>query len=328
MKNKKLQPQQLSAVEIEQLVWDSTEPLTGAVETLGKSQKSTAEKQKELAQTLADIEQQIENLGISEKELKRLETQQKQLKEQLRQLAQATVGTAEYNAAQQAAAETIEAIISMLTNMGPAMGQIQQTLLELSRMYRATLEVANHPVQLSKNAAESVSSGLSRQLTRTLTTEIRPVVSAAFEQVKADVESESDKAVERLAAERKRHEQQLEEMRDLHQEQAALVEKIEKQTARSRDFALWVLTGCITGFTAVAVLGFFGHGLLSVLGIPAGMSWLWAQVFGASSWYAGLGWFIVALVSLGAVLWALFELVVRLWGAVDGVAMYMDKRRE
>lgn len=328
MKNKKLQPQQLSAVEIEQLVWDSTEPLTGAVGTLGKSQKSTAEKQKELAQTLADIEQQIENLGISEKELKRLETQQKQLKEQLRQLAQATVGTAEYNAAQQAAAETIEAIISMLTNMGPAMGQIQQTLLELSRMYRATLEVANHPVQLSKNAAESVSSGLSRQLTRTLTTEIRPVVSAAFEQVKADVESESDKAVERLAAERKRHEQQLEEMRDLHQEQAALVEKIEKQTARSRDFALWVLTGCITGFTAVAVLGFFGHGLLSVLGIPAGMSWLWAQVFGASSWYAGLGWFIVALVSLGAVLWALFELVVRLWGAVDGVAMYMDKRRE
>ena len=195
-------------------------------------------------------------------------------------------------------------------------------------MYRATLEVANHPVQLSKNAAESVSSGLSRQLTRTLTTEIRPVVSAAFEQVKDDVQNASDRAAERLEAERKRHEQQLQQMRELHQEQAALVEKIEKQTARSRDFALWVLTGCITGFTAVAVLGFFGHGLLSVLGIPAGMSWLWAQVFGASSWYAGLGWFIVALVSLGAVLWALFELVVRLWGAVDGVAMYIDKRRE
>lgn len=326
--SKKLQAQQLSAVEIEQLILDSTEPLTGAVKTLGKSQKTAVEKQKELAQTLANIEQQIENLGISEKELQHLQQQQTTLNEQLRQLSQTTVGTSEYQQAQKAAAETIEAIISMLTNMGPAMGQIQQTLLELSRMYRATLEVANHPVQLSKNAAESVSSGLSRQLTRTLTTEIRPVVSAAFEQVKADVESESDKAVERLAAERKRHEQQLEEMRKLHEQQAALVEKIEKQTARSRDFALWVLTGCITGFTAVAVLGFFGHGLLSVLGIPAGMSWLWAQVFGASSWYAGLGWFIVALVSLGAVLWALFELVVRLWQAVDGVAMYMDKRRE
>ncbi|WP_145989954.1 hypothetical protein [Corynebacterium riegelii] len=161
-----------------------------------------------------------------------------------------------------------------------------------------------------------------------MTTEIRPVVSAAFEQVKADVESESDKAVERLAAERKRHEQQLEEMRELHQEQAALVEKIEKQTAQSQRFALWVLTGCITGFTAVAVLGFFGHGLLSVLGIPAGMSWLWAQVFGASSWYAGLGWFIVALLALGAVLWGLGWLVVKLWQSVDGVAMYLDKRRE
>lgn len=165
-------------------------------------------------------------------------------------------------------------------------------------------------------------------MTSSLNKEIRPVVNAAFDRVKTDVESAADKAVERLAAERRRHSEQLEEMRKLHQEQAALVEKIEKQTARSRDFALWVLTGCITGFTAVAVLGFFGHGLLSVLGIPAGMGWLWGQVFGASSWYAGLGWFIVALVSLGAVLWALFALVVRLWQAVDGVAMYMDKRRE
>ncbi|MDN6136152.1 hypothetical protein [Corynebacterium sp.] len=158
--------------------------------------------------------------------------------------------------------------------------------------------------------------------------EIRPVVNAAFDRVKTDMESASDMAAERLAAERKRHEQQLQETRKLHQEQAALVEKIEKQTARSRDFALWVLTGCITGVTAAAVLGFFGHGLLNVLGIPAGMGWLWEQVFGAGSWYAGLGWFIVALVSLGAVLWALSALVVRLWQAVDGVAMYMDKRRE
>lgn len=328
MKNKKLQEQTLSAVEVEQLVWDATEPLAGAVETLGKSQKTAVEKQKELAQTLANIEQQIENLGISEKELQHLRQQQTTLNEQLRQLSQTTVGTSEYNAAQKAAAETIEAIISMLTSMGPSMNQIQQTLLNLSQMYRATLEVAQHPVQLSNDAAESLSSGLSRQLTRTLTTEIRPVVDAAFDRVKADVESASDMAVERLAAERLRHEEQLQEMRELHQEQAALVEKIEKQTARSRDFALWVLTGCITGFTAVAVLGFFGHGLLSVLGIPAGMGWLWGQVFGAGSWYAGLGWFIVALVSLGAVLWALFELVVRLWRAVDGVAMYMDKRRE
>lgn len=165
-------------------------------------------------------------------------------------------------------------------------------------------------------------------MTSSLTSEIRPVVNAAFDRVKADVESASDLAVERLAAERKRHSEQLEEMRKLHQEQAALVEKIEKQTAQSQKFALWVITGCITGVTAAAVLGFFGHGLLNVLGIPAGMSWLWDQVYGAGSWYAGLGWFIVALVSLGAVLWALFELVVRLWQAVDGVAMYMDKRRE
>lgn len=298
------------------------------METLGKSQKTAAQKQKDLAETLANLEQQIENLGIPEKELQHLQQQQTTLNEQLRQLSQATVGTKEYNAAQQAAAETIEAIISMLTNMGPAMGQIQQTLLELSRMYRATLEVAKHPVQLSKSAAESVSEGLGRQLKSSLNSEIRPVVSAAFDRVKDDVQAASDRAAERLAAERERHEKQLQEMRKLHQEQAALVEKIEKQTARSRDFALWVLTGCITGFTAVAVMGFFGNGLFEVLGIPAGMGWLWAQVFAAGSWYAGLGWFIVALLALGAVLWGLGWLVVKLWQAVDGVAMYMDKRRE
>ena len=72
----------------------------------------------------------------------------------------------------------------------------------------------------------------------------------------------------------------------------------------------------------------FGNGLFEVLGIPAGMGWLWAQVFAAGSWYAGLGWFIVALLALGAVLWGLGWLVVKLWQAVDGVAMYMDKRRE
>ena len=325
---KKLQEQTLSAVEIEQLVWDSTEPLTGAVETLGKSQKSTVEKQKELAQTLANLEQQIGNLGISEKELQHLKQQQTTLNEQLRQLSQTTVGTSEYNAAQKAAAETIDAIISMLTSMGPAMNQIQQTLLELSKMYRATLEVAKHPVQLSKSAAESVSEGLARQLKSSLTSEIRPVVSAAFEQVKDDVQTALDSAAERLAGERKRHEQQLQEMRELHEQQAALVQKIEKQTAQSQRFALWVITGCITGVTAAAVLGFFGHGLLTVLGIPNGMGWLWGQVFGASSWYAGLGWFIVALLVLAGLLWALYALVVRLWEAVDGVAMYLDKRRE
>ncbi|OFN75396.1 hypothetical protein HMPREF2537_02795 [Corynebacterium sp. HMSC074E01] len=325
---KKLQPQQLSAVEIEQLVWDSTEPLTGAVETLGKSQKSTAEKQKELAQTLANLEQQIENLGLPEKELQHLQQQQNELKQQLQTLAQTTVGTSEYDKAQKKAAETIEAIISMLTSMGPAMNQIQQTLLELSRMYQATLEVAKHPVQLSKSAAESVSEGLGRQLKSSLKSEIRPVVSAAFEQVKDDVSAASDRAAERLAAERKRHEQQLEKMRELHEQQAELVAKIEKQTAQSQKFALWVITACISGVTAAAVLGFFGHGLLNVLGIPSGMGWLWTQVFDAGSWYAGLGWFIVALLVLAGLLWALFELVVRLWQAVDGVALYMDKRRE
>ncbi|MFG6304603.1 hypothetical protein ACGLFO_14830 [Corynebacterium hesseae] len=161
-----------------------------------------------------------------------------------------------------------------------------------------------------------------------LKSEIRPVVSAAFEQVKDDVQTASDKAAERLAEERRRHEKQLQEMRELHEQQAELVAKIEKQTAQSQKFALWVLTGCITGVTAAAVLGFFGHGLFTVLGIPAGMGWLWGQVFGAGSWYAGLGWFIVALLVLAGLLWALYALVVRLWGAVDGVAMYLDKRRE
>lgn len=154
------------------------------------------------------------------------------------------------------------------------------------------------------------------------------MVNAAFDRVKDDVQAASDRAAERLAAERERHEQQLQKMRELHEEQAALVEKIEKQTARSREFALWVLTACITGVTAVAVLGFFGSGLFTALGIPAGMGWLWEQVFGAETWYAGLGWFTVALVSLAGLLWALSALVVCLWDAVDGVAMYMDKRRE
>ncbi|WP_083298954.1 hypothetical protein [Corynebacterium sp. HMSC074E01] len=146
--------------------------------------------------------------------------------------------------------------------------------------------------------------------------------------MKDDVSAASDRAAERLAAERKRHEQQLEKMRELHEQQAELVAKIEKQTAQSQKFALWVITACISGVTAAAVLGFFGHGLLNVLGIPSGMGWLWTQVFDAGSWYAGLGWFIVALLVLAGLLWALFELVVRLWQAVDGVALYMDKRRE
>lgn len=161
-----------------------------------------------------------------------------------------------------------------------------------------------------------------------LTSEIRPVVNAAFDRVKADVETASDRAVERMAAERKRHEEQLAEMKKLHQEQAALVAKIEQQTARSRDFALWVLTGCITGVTAAAVLGFFGSGLFEVLGIPAGFGWLWEQVFGAGSWLAGLGWFSVALAALVAVVWVLAVLVGRMWTAVDGVAMYIKNQRE
>ena len=181
---------------------ESLDPVLEALEIMQNQHSKDSAKMDAALEAMNVLESRISSIAASEKELNTLSEQQQKLDKQLKTLAQTTVGTREYDQAQKAVAETISSLVIMLADMGPAMRSIQKTLGDLAKMYRATLEVAKHPVRLSDESATSVSRGLTRQLTTSLSSDIRPAVDESFRRVQADIDSAVDAAVSRLEKER------------------------------------------------------------------------------------------------------------------------------
>lgn len=287
---------------LENYLDESLDPILEALETMQSQHSKDSEKMTSALKAMDDLESRISSIATSEAELKTLSEQQSKLDAQLKTLAQTTVGTKEYDQAQKAVAETISSLIGMLTDMGPALNSIRTTLGDLAVMYRATLEVSKHPVRLSDESAESVSHGLARQLTRTLTTEIRPVVDESFRRVQTDLDSLIDAGVSRMEKERARLSRELEKVTA---EREKLAEAIQRDTERmdnTKQFALWSVLAALVASVGFVAIGGLGVGVMTFLGLPDGLKALWGQVADAATWYGTLGWLIVTMTIMGLII--------------------------
>ena len=280
---------------------ESMDPVLEALETMQSQRMQDSEKIAAALKAIDELESRISSIAASEKELYTLSEQQQKLKKQLKSLAQTTVGTKEYDQAQKAVAQTISSLISMLADMGPAMRNIQKTLGDLAVMYRATLEVAKHPVKLSNESALSVSRGLTRQLTTSLSSDIRPVVNESFRRVQDDIDGTVNAAVSRLKKERALLAKELEKVSAERQELADLIEKDIKRIDNTKRFALWSVLAALLASVGFVAIGGLGVGVMTFLGIPDGLGTLWSHVAGAETWYGVIGWLIVTITVMGLI---------------------------
>lgn len=293
---------------------ESLDPVLEALETLESQRTKDSTKTAAALKAVSELETKIQFIAASEKELLRLSRQQQKLGEQLKSLAQTTVGTKEYDQAQRAVAETISSLVNMLTDMGPSMKSIQKTLGDLAAMYRATLEVAKHPVKLSDESAKSVARGLTRQLTTSLSSEIKPLVNKSFEGVQKDLDDSVNAAVNRMEKERARLSKELEKVSS---ERKKLTEAIERDTERldnTKRFALWTVLAALLASAGFVAIGGLGVGIMTFFGIPDGLGTLWGHVAGAETWYGTIGWLFVTVTVMGLIVSPMIYIASKLIG--------------
>ena len=296
---------------------ESLDPVLEVLETMEDQRLKDSAKMAAALEAMDELENRISSIAVSETELNTLSEQQQKLDKQLKTLAQTTVGTKEYDQAQKAVAQTISSLISMLADMGPAMRNIQKTLGDLAVMYRATLEVSKHPVRLSDESATSVSRGLTRQLTTSLSSDIKPVVDESFRRVQDDIDNTVNAAVSRLEEERALLEK---ELKKVSAERRKLAEAIAKDTERidnTKRFALWSVLAALLASAGFVAIGGLGVGVMTFLGIPDGLGALWGHVVGAETWYGTMGWLIVTMTVMGLIVSPMVYLAAKLIGDGD-----------
>lgn len=296
---------------------ESLDPVLEALETMQDQRSKDSAKMAAALKALDELESTISSIAASETELNMLSGQQQKLDKQLKKLAQTTVGTKEYDQAQKAVAQTISSLISLLADMGPAMRNVQKTLGDLAAMYRATLEVAKHPVRLSDESAASVSRGLTRQLTTSLSSDIRPVVNESFRRVQDDIDNTVNAAVSRLGQERARLAKELAKVSAERQELAELIEKDTERIDSTKRFALWSVLAVLLASVGFVAIGGLGEGLMAFLGIPDGLGTLWGHVAGAETWYGTIGWLIVTMTVMGLIVSPMVYIAAKLIGDRD-----------
>ncbi|WP_018022955.1 hypothetical protein [Corynebacterium doosanense] len=286
---------------IEQYLNPELDPVMEALEKLTDDRVSQKQKLSSAMEAAEQLAERVTEVEVSVVGLTHLSEQQQQLAERLRQLSQTTVGTEEYDTAQRAVAETISSLVTMISSMGPALRSVQGTLADLALMYKATLEVAEHPVKLSAASTKNVSQGLSKQISMSLKSELGPLVNQSFARVQESIDGTVNRAVERLQRERALL---TKELGKVSQERQKIEESIRKDTDRinnTKRFALWtVLAALLVGAGFVAI-GSLGVGAMNFLGIPDGLGTLWSNVASAETWYSTVGWLVVTLAVMGLI---------------------------
>lgn len=297
---------------LETYLEESLDPVLEALETMQEQRTKDSAKMATALKAMDALESRISSIAASEGELNTLSEQQQKLNKQLKKLARTTVGTKEYAQTQKAVAETISSLVNMLTDMGPAMRNIQKTLLDLAKMYRATIEVAKHPVRLSDESAMSVSRGLTRQLTACLSSGIRPVVNESFERVQTDLDSTVNAAVSRLEKESARLSRELEKVSTERQKLAEAIQKDTDRIDNTKRFALWSVLAALMASVGFVAIGGLGVGVMTYLGFPDGLGALWGHVADAETWYSTIGWLTVTMTVIGLIVGPMFYLALKL----------------
>ena len=209
--------------------------------------------------------------------------------------------------------------------------EISEQMSRLTRMQRLVLKAAESPIHLDKDSSQAVAQSLNAQMTSSLTSSLEPLVEVAVSEAMSK-ESESlreaakasKKARNALLQEKEANEKLLEEIRAERKQYNDDMEKSNTNFIKACQSASWIAASVLVVAIALVAVGALGKGLLSMLGIPDGVSALWGHVQEASGIGPTLGWLALTLLVIGLVVglmgWMLSQ-------AAPGIAHLVEEYR-
>ena len=209
--------------------------------------------------------------------------------------------------------------------------EISQQMAQLAGLQRQVIKAAEKPIQLDKASSQAVAQSLNAQMTSSLTSSLEPLVATAVSEAMSK-ESESlhkaaqasEKARKALLQEKKANEKLLEEIREERKQYNDDMEKSNARFIKTCMSVSWIAASVLVAAIALFAVGALGEGLLTMLGIPDGVSALWDHVQEADGTAPTLGWLALTLIVI-AVLIALMAWM--LSQAVPGISHLVEDYR-
>lgn len=168
-------------------------------------------------------------------------------------------------------------------------------------------------------------------MTSSLTSSLQPLVEVAVSEAMSkeseslhEAAQESEKARRALLQEKKANEKLLEEIREERKQYNDDMEKSNARFIKACMAASWMAASALFVAIAFFAVGALGEGLLSMLGIPDGVSALWGHVQEADGIGSALGWLALTLLVI-AVLIALMTWM--LSQAAPGISHLVEEYR-
>lgn len=168
-------------------------------------------------------------------------------------------------------------------------------------------------------------------MTASLTSSLEPMVEVAVSEAMSK-ESESLREAAKasreargaLLREKESNEKLLEEIRAERKKYNDDMEKSNRNFIKACQSAAWIAASVLVVAIALVAVGALGKGLLSMLGLPEGISALWGHVQEADGVAPTLGWLALTLLVIGLVVglmgWMLSQ-------AVPSISHWMEEYR-
>lgn len=168
-------------------------------------------------------------------------------------------------------------------------------------------------------------------MTASLTTDLEPLIAVAVSEAMSK-ESESlhkaakasDKARNALLQEKEANEKLLEDIRAERKKYNEDMAASNRHFIKACQSAAWIAASVLFVAIALVAVGALGKGLLSMLGIPDGVSALWGHVQEAEGVAPTLGWLALTLIVIGVLIalmtWMLSQ-------AAPGIAHLVEEYR-
>ena len=225
----------------------------------------------------------------------------------------------------------IEALPSGMDGVKGTLLELNQQMSQLVKLQREVIRAAQSPIQLDRSSSQAVAQSLNNQMTASLTTDLEPLVAVAVSEAMSK-ESESlhkaakasDKARNALLQEKEANEKLLEDIRAERKKYNEDMAASNRHFIKACQSAAWIAASVLFVAIALVAVGALGKGLLSMLGIPDGVSALWGHVQEADGIGPTLGWLALTLIVIGVLIalmtWMLSQ-------AAPGIAHLVEEYR-
>lgn len=292
-----------------------------------RSSTDNSELLSKLASEMKALSKSVEELkstptGVPENLTEQLQTYQKRLSDlndQMTALKRSTVGTVEYEKAMIQATDSMESMAGVAAALPVAIQRqheslqnsvtgIVKPLKSMGELLTTVLELVEGPLSLSHEAVERLSVNVEKRLSPMVLEQVTTTMNQTFSRYAHSFNVMVDDGVKGIALERARLETAT---KDTVKEVDRLDDRLNDRTVGVVSLVLLVT---VMAVGVIVVAGGLWMGT-SLLGIPAGVSEMWARAWAARTWWGGVGW------ALGAV-----SLMLVTIAAVAATAVWVSKR--